>query len=233
MKSVAAIFARGGSKGLPNKNILDFNGRPLIAWAISKAKQIECVDEVIVSTDSVEIAEVAKFYGAAVPFLRPKELSKDDTPEIVAWHHLLEYLRQRDGSLPAMMLSVPTTAPLRSVGDLERCISLFNSEDADLVVTVTEASRHPDFNMVRILADGEVRLVGSNTADVHARRQTVPLVYDLTTVAYVVRPSFIINRDTIWGGKTRAICVPRERAIDIDNGFDFHLAKLLHRYPPT
>ena len=129
--AVAFIFARGGSKGLPGKNIRMFAGKPLIAWAIEHAHKAEGIGRVIVSTDSEEIAAVASQYGAEVPFMRPSHLAKDDSPEWLSWRHALEFIRNDEGSLPDAMVSVPVTAPLRQPVDVERCLELFSEGDAD------------------------------------------------------------------------------------------------------
>ena len=122
MKAVAFIFARGGSKGLPGKNIRPLGGKPLIAWSIEHALAIKRIARVIVSTDSEEIAAVARDYGAEVPFIRPAELARDDSPEWLAWRHALNFLRETTGELPEVMVSVPTTAPLRLALDIENCL---------------------------------------------------------------------------------------------------------------
>lgn len=115
MKIDSFIFARGGSKGLPGKNIRMLAGKPLIAWSIEHAKAVSCIDRVIVSTDSEEIAEVAQNYGAEVPFLRPHDLAKDDSPEWLAWCHALRYLGDNNMGMPDIMVSVPVTAPAIAV----------------------------------------------------------------------------------------------------------------------
>ena len=126
MKIIAFIFARGGSKGLPNKNIKILNGKPLIAWSIEHAKKINRIDRVIVSTDSEEIAKIAREFGAEVPFMRPLELATDESPEWLSWQHGLKHLKSIDGCLPDLMLSIPATAPLRNVEGLlhERYIEI-------------------------------------------------------------------------------------------------------------
>ena len=122
MKVVAFIFARGGSKGLPGKNIRPLGGKPLIAWSIEHALAVKRIERVIVSTDSEEIAAVARDYGAEVPFIRPAELAQDDSPEWLSWRHALNYLGETTGALPEVMVSVPTTAPLRLAIDIENCL---------------------------------------------------------------------------------------------------------------
>lgn len=226
MKVTACIFARGGSKGLPGKNIRLLGGKPLIAWAIDHALAVKRINRVIVSTDSEEIAAVASEYGAEVPFLRPDELARDDSPEWLAWRHALDYLRAADGVLPEAMVSVPTTAPLRLPLDIENCLDEYEKGEADTVVTVTDAHRSPYFNMVKLKADGTVGLVIPPSSSI-TRRQDAPAVFDMATVAYVVRPEFVMTRAGIFDGMVRAVKVPPERAIDIDTLLDFQLAECL------
>ena len=225
MKTVAFIFARGGSKGLPGKNVLPLCGKPMIAWSIAHAKAVERIERVIVSTDDEAIATVAREYGAETPFLRPAELARDDSPEWLAWRHALIYLHE-NGGLPDAMVSVPVTAPLREPTDIERCLDVFETGDADVVVTVSEAHRSPYFNMVRQNEDGTVGLVIAPAAKV-VRRQDVPAVFDMATVAYVAAPHFVLTREVMFDGRVRAVSVPAERAIDIDTLLDFQIAECL------
>lgn len=226
MKAIAFIFARGGSKGLPGKNIRKFGGKPLIAWSIEHAYAIKRIERVIVSTDSDEIAQVALRYGAKVPFIRPYDLAKDDSPERLAWRHALNYLLKTDGRLPEMMVSLPATAPLRDPIDIENCIDEYEKGDSDIVITVTDAHRSPYFNMVKKNDDGTVSLVIPPKSIV-VRRQDAPRVYDMATVAYVANPEFIMKNDTTFEGRVRSVFVPLERAIDIDTLMDFKIAECL------
>lgn len=220
------IFARGGSKGLSGKNIREFDGKPLIARAIEQALSLKNVTEVYVSTDSVEIADVAKSYGASVPFMRPPELAQDNSPEWAAWRHMLSFLLERDGELPEAMLSVPTTAPLRLVEDIQRCIDAFELGETDAVVTVTDAHRSPYFNMVRIDAQGFAETVISNASIIY-RRQDTPNVFDMTTAAYMVDSQFILSHGGIFEGRVKSIYLPLERAVDIDTLLDFEIAEFM------
>lgn len=224
MKATAFIFARGGSKGLPGKNIRPLAGKPLIAWSIEHALAVKRIDRVIVSTDSEAIVAVAQKYGAEVPFIRPAELARDDSPEWLAWRHALNYLQEKDGVLPAAMVSLPATAPLRSPLDIENCLDEFEKGDADIVITVSEAHRSPYFNMVKTNEDGTVGLVIPPQSAI-ARRQDVPVVYDMATVAYVIRPEFVLTKNALFEGRVRAVKVPTERAVDIDTLLDFQMAE--------
>lgn len=225
MNAVAFIFARGGSKGLPGKNVRLLCGKPMIAWAIEQAKAVKRIERVIVSTDSEEIAAVSRQYGAETPFMRPDELARDDSPEWLAWRHALNYL-QSEGSLPDAMVSVPATAPLRNPEDIERCLDDFALGGADVVVTVSEAHRSPYFNMVKRNEDGTVSLVIPPVTNV-VRRQDAPTVFDMATVAYVAAPQFVLTRNALFEGRMRAVTVPVERAIDVDTLLDFRIAECL------
>lgn len=226
MKAIAFIFARGGSKGLPGKNIRPFGGKPLIAWSIEHALAVKCIERVIVSTDSEEIAAVAREYGAEVPFIRPAELARDDSPEWLAWRHALNYILDKDGALPEAMVSVPATAPLRLPLDIENCLDEFEKNDTDMVITVTDSHRSPYFNMVKTNADGTVGLVIPPPSAI-ARRQDAPEVFDMATVAYVARPEFVMSHNSTFEGRVRAVSVPPERAIDLDTLLDFMIAECL------
>ena len=226
MKAVAFIFARGGSKGLPGKNIRPLGGKPLITWSIEHALAVKRIERIIVSTDSEEIAEVARAHGAEVPFMRPAELAGDNSPEWLAWRHALNFLLETHGSLPDAMVSVPTTAPLRLPIDIENCLDKYEKGDADMVITVTDAHRSPFFNMVTKNADGTVGLVIPPKSSI-ARRQDAPAVFDMTTVAYVARPEFVMTHHALFEGRVRSVLVPAERAIDIDTLLDFQMAECL------
>lgn len=226
MKAMAFIFARGGSKGLPGKNIRILGGKPLIAWSIEQAISVGRIDRVVVSTDSEEIASVARAYGAEVPFIRPAELARDESPEWLAWRHALNYLKETEGVLPDVMVSVPATAPLRLFVDLDNCLDEYEKGQADMVITVSDAHRSPYFNMVTCNNEGMVSLVIPPSSTV-LRRQDAPVVYDMATVAYVVKSEFVMTHNSMFEGRVRAVYVPSERAIDIDTLLDFQIAEFL------
>ena len=225
MKYIALICARGGSKGLSRKNIKPLNGIPLIGWSIKVAKKIEKVSRVIVSTDSEEIANIALEYGAEVPFMRPKELALDDSPEWLVWRHAITYLESQQGERIDNLVVLPATAPLRSIKDVNSCIDEFEKGDVDSIITVSEAKRNPYFNMTTNDDKGYSSIVINN--DGVSRRQDAPKVFDMTTVAYVVKSEFIKKYNGVFEGKVRSVCIPEERAIDIDTMLDFKIAEYL------
>lgn len=224
IKTFAFIFARGGSKGVPRKNVKLLAGKPLIGWSIDIALQCPSIDRVIVSTEDQEIANVAAAHGAEIPFIRPKELAADDSAEWTAWRHAVEFFHSK-GVQFDRFVSLPATSPLRAVEDVERCISSLDNE-TDVVVSVKEAQRSPYFNMVVVGNDGFSRLAIEPKRPI-TRRQEAPAIYDMTTVCYVTRPKFILNNDSIFKGKVRSVIIPESRGLDIDNPLDFQLAEYL------
>ncbi len=226
MKNIGFIFARGGSKGVPEKNIKPLDGKPLICHAIDVAQSTPLIDRVIVSTDDEKIASIARQAGAEVPFIRPADLAKDESREWLSSRHAIRYVRDTGYNFD-LFTSIPATSPFRSVEDVENCIKLIQQHpDTDAVITVTPAQRHPSFNMVALDASMSAGLV-SPLDKIVSRRQDAPGLYDMTTVAYVVKPDFILNANGIFEGNVKAVVVPQERALDIDTPFDFKLAELL------
>ena len=226
MKYIVLICARGGSKGLPGKNIKPLNGIPLIGWSINIAKQIDRISRIIVSTDSEEIAKVALEYGAEVPFMRPKELAQDDSPEWLVWKHAIKHVESYGNEDIDAIIVLPVTAPLRSVKDVNSCIDLFEESEVDSVITVSEASRSPYFNMIVNNDSGYASLVISPENQI-TRRQDAPEVFDMTTVAYVVNTNVVKQSNSIFEGKVKSIIIPQERSIDIDTLLDFKIAECL------
>lgn len=224
---VAAIFARGGSKGIPRKNIRLLAGKPLIAYAIETALAIKAVDRVIVSTDDLEIADVARRYGAEVPFLRPAALATDHAPEWMAWQHAIQTLEASPG-VPKIdvFVCIPTTSPLRTIGDVEACLQMLLDTDADVVMTVTPAQRNPFFNMVIVNEAGYARPAIVSERSV-VNRQQAPPAFDVTTVAYAARPNFILSASSLFEGRVRTVLVPSERALDLDTEWDWRIAEWL------
>ena len=224
---VGFIFARGGSQGIPGKNIRLLAGKPLIAYAIETAFQSQLIDRVVVSTDDKKIARVAQECGAEIPIVRPKELAQNNSPEWLAWQHAIRTLKEQDNGRDLdVFVSIPPTAPLRVVEDLDNCIHSFLDNNVDVVITVKKASRHPSFNMVSIDENGYTTLVLPPSESI-SRRQDVSPVYDATTVAYVANPQFIMGEKSIFSGKIKSVIIPEERAVDIDTELDFQFAEYL------
>jgi CMP-N-acetylneuraminic acid synthetase len=224
---VAFIFARGGSKGLPRKNLMPLAGISLLARAIRCAKAVPSVTRVVVSTDDPEIATAAAGEGADVPFLRPPELASDTAREWQAWRHALDFIESEPGARPIdIFVSVPTVCPLRTSQDVARAIALYRKGNADIVFSVTPSAANPYYNMVELDAAGSASLSKSPDAAPQGR-QKAPHVYDVVACVYVTNPAFIRQSESIWGGRNATIEIPRERAVDIDTIVDLKVAEAL------
>lgn len=221
-KIVACIFARGGSKGIPRKNIREFNGKPLIAWTIELAHDLKIFDHIYVSTDSCEIANIARQYGAEVPFMRPVKLASDTVSERLAWRHAVQNLPPFD-----IMVSLSATVPLRRPETVVKCVELFKQGNAEMVITVTPSKRHPSFDMVNVDEAGFARLLDS-VEKMILRRQDAVKTYDMTPVCYVVSPEIIMTHNRIMTCKVKTVIINDVEAVDIDNMLDFEVAEFIH-----
>jgi CMP-N-acetylneuraminic acid synthetase len=222
MISYAFVFARGGSKGLPGKNIKPLLGKPLIQYSIEVALQTSGIDKVFVSTDDNDIAEVTRSVGAIV-IDRPVELAQDDSPEWQAWKHAISWVTERYGEFEEF-ISLPATSPLRSVKDVESAILRKSNTGADICIAITPANRSPYFNMVKESGNNLIELVNKPTNSIY-RRQDAPEVFDITTVVYVANVEFIMKNNNLFDGMITSIEVPKHRAVDIDDMYDFNFAE--------
>jgi N-acylneuraminate cytidylyltransferase len=218
----AFIFARGGSKGLPGKNIMPLLGKPLIQYSIEVALKTIGIEKVFVSTDDADIAIVAQSNGAIV-IDRPIELAQDNSPEWLAWKHAINWVKEQYGDFNEFV-SLPATSPLRSVKDVESAIFRRSNIGADICIAITPASRSPYFNMVKKLSNNLIELV-NKPANSISRRQDAPEVFDITTVVYVANVEFIMKNNNLFDGMVTSIEVPKHRAVDIDDMYDFNFAE--------
>ena len=221
MKTYAFIFARGGSKGLPGKNIRPLCGKPLIEYAIDTAFSVQEIQQVFVSTDDHMIADVAKKRSAIV-IDRPEDLATDQSPEWQSWQHAMKWVTSRFGTFDTFV-SLPPTSPLRSQIDVENCLNSLN-EETDCVVGITESKTNPWFNMVRRDSLGYLQTICVGDYPV-TRRQDAPKTFDITTVVYAAKTEFILSRGGIFDGRVKGVEIPRSRAIDIDTIDDFKYAE--------
>lgn len=222
MTAVAFIFARGGSKGLPGKNIMPLCGKPLLHYAIELALSMPEFAAVYVSTDSDDIAKSAFDAGAKV-IQRPAHLATDTAPEWQAWQHAIVYVREVEQLDFDTFVSLPTTSPLRQATDVRAALAQLAKTQADICISVTPAARNPHFNMVKKMEDG-VCLFIDNQQSIQ-RRQDAPVAFDITTVVYASHVAYILNNDKLFAGQVTSIEVPKQRAVDIDDIYDFWLAE--------
>ncbi len=219
----AFIFARGGSKGVHKKNIRPLAGRPLIAYAIQAGHACPSIGRVFVSTEDPEIARIAREHGAEVPFMRPAELASDTAQEWLAWKHALHTLRAQEESLPEMMVSLPPTAPLRRVEDVERCIAALQADpDAGMALAVTPVRRHPFFHIVELGPDARVQALSQTR---YATRQEAPPAYEITSVAFVAWTRYVLDSPDDYAGRVIGVQVPE--TVDIDTELDLAFAEFM------
>ena len=219
-KVLAVITARGGSKGLPRKNLLPLAGRPLIAWTVAAARQAACVDRVIVSTDTAEIAEAARKAGAEVPFMRPPELATDSAGSI-------EVLRHAVKMCPGYtyLLLLQPTSPLRTAADIDAAFALMRASDARSCVSVCEVEESPWLMFCKNTAAQLERLLPEPVAG--SRRQDLPTVYRLNGAIYLARTEWFLAEGCLLGRDTVGYVMPAKRSVDIDTSADFELAEQL------
>ncbi len=226
MNEVLAIVpARGGSRGIPNKNIALVGGQPLIYWTIAAARAAASIQRIVVSTDSPAIAEVARRCGAETPFLRPPELAQDDTPGLAPILHAIRWLAEHEGYRPEWVICLQPTSPLRTAGDIEAAVELARRKRADAVVSVAPLGHHP-YWIKQVDEEGRLHdfLTGDHPSD---RRQDAPPVYVLNGAIYLARRDVLLERETWYTGQTYACVMPLERSLDVDTPWDLHLADLI------
>jgi CMP-N,N'-diacetyllegionaminic acid synthase len=232
MEVLALITARGGSKGIPRKNIIPFLGKPLINWSIYDASHAESVSRVVVTTDDSEIANVARAAGAEVPFLRPPELADDDTLDLPVFQHALTWLKNNEQYSPDLVIHLRPTTPLRSVGLIEAGVDLLaNDRDADSVRAVCLPANNP-YKMWR-LKNGEISpLIQSEIPEAYNQpRQKLPVSYWQTGTLDITRPSTIFEKNSMTGDKILPLIIDRGLAIDIDDELSLEQAeRVMQRY---
>lgn len=231
MSATAFIFARGGSKGVKNKNIYPIAGKPLIAHSIAGALASKSVDRVVVSTDDAQIAAAARDHGAQV-LDRPVAFASDTAPEILAWRHAIDSFPELfTGPHTQPFISLPATSPLRAPQDIDAAVERFRSHPCDVLFGISPAHRNPHLNMVTVDAQGFISVAIPGSAAV--RRQDVPEMYDVTTCVYVGDAAYIQSCTRLMEGRVGYVVIPTERALDIDTYYDIHLAQLLLTHPYT
>lgn len=222
---VGLIPARGGSKGIPGKNLREVAGRPLIAWTIAAAKASRLLDRVVVSTDDPDIAEASQRYGAEVPFLRPPEMAADRSPVIEATLHAFQWLELNERYSPMFGMLLQPTSPLRTAEDIDAVIRLADARNADAVVSVSRVGQHP-FQLKTINGDGHLTPFMKTDLS-ESRRQDLPPVVGLNGAIYLVRRTVLMESKTWCPPGALAYVMPVERSLDVNEPWDLHLADLV------
>lgn len=223
MKFLALIPARGGSKRIPNKNIRVLGGKPLINWSIETASEVESIVDIVVSTDSAEIAEIARAAGALVPWLRPAELATDDSSSIGVCIHALDWYIKEKGQVDGLILLQPTS-PFRSAQTINRGITLFQQFEHRPVVSFSGANSHPMW-CYRVIENSIIPFI----KDAHSiRSQDLPPAYTINGALYIASPAYLRTNASFFGNETVPMIMedPYEM-IDIDTEWDWSIAECL------
>jgi CMP-N,N'-diacetyllegionaminic acid synthase len=217
-KVLAVITARGGSKGIPRKNIREIGGKPLIAWSIEAAKKSKYIDKLVLSSEDPEIISVAKGLGCEAPFVRPKELAQDDTPGVDPVLHALEKLEGYD-----YVVLLQPTSPLRSAGDIDACIENCVKQKASSCVSVSEPSKSPYLTYKMDTKSLLLPLLKGK----FQRRQDLPQAYGVNGAVYVAKSEWLKNKKGFMGEDTIGYVMPPERSIDVDTELDIVFVEAL------
>lgn len=220
MNLLALIPARGGSKGIPRKNVKSLAGKPLIGWTIDAALQAPCVGRVVVSTEDEEIASVARDLGAEVPFMRPAELAADDTPGIAPVLHAIENLPEFD-----WVVLLQPTSPLRTAEDIDGIVRFCIEHDAPSAVSVCEVDKHPYWMFHRDESERLQSFIPQKT-DI-SRRQDLPQVYAFNGALYLARIDWLKEQQSLVGQETLGYVMSRESSADIDTPLDWSWVEFL------
>src|SRR5215467_7191313 len=224
LKVLGVVTARGGSKGLPGKNLRLLAGKPLIAHTIETARESRALDRLILSTDDEAIAAAGRAYGCDVPFMRPAALARDETPHLPVLQHAVQWLREHDRYEPDAVMILQPTSPLRRAADIRDSIAVLERSGADSVVSVSEVPAH--YNPMRTLRVGDDGLAtlfvtGEPVRRRINRRQDMPTAWTMNGAIYLFRASVLagnsVDEPSLYGERTAAYVMPHEFGISIDS----------------
>ena len=225
-KILCTICARGGSKGVKNKNIKLINGKPLIAYTIEQAKKSGLFEHIVISTDSDDIANIAQEYGAEIFFKRSAEMASDTAGKLDVIRDAFKRSEEYYNTKFDYLIDLDATAPLRSVEDIINAFNQFKKNNNDNLITAMPARRSPYFNLVEVDTKGKVSL--SKTLDkTIVRRQDAPKSYDMNASIYIWKRDVILSNNSLFLAKTGLYVMPEERSIDIDTELDYKFVEFL------
>lgn len=224
MEILAIIPARGGSKGIPRKNIKELAGKPLINYTIQAALDTENISRTLVTTDDEEIAGVSEKAGAEVPFIRPDELAEDDTPTLPVLQHALNYYSEKEKYEPRAIALLQPTSPLRRAEHIDGAFDIYKDSTNQSLVSVCEVEHSP-YWMKELDVDNQIRPF-VKTHKKYTRRQDLPPVYRLNGAIYISTPKIILNEGRVYRKNAKAYIMDQESSIDIDTEIDLQLAKI-------
>jgi len=226
VKILAIIPARGGSKSVPRKNIINVNGRPLISYTINAALMVECLTDVIVSTDDSEIAKISRELGAQVPFVRPEDLASDQAQMAPVIEHALCFMEKKQGFKYDAILMLQPTSPLRTPQHIEESIDLFKSQECDSVVSIVSVGGNHPFRMKRLIDNQLINFIDQGFWDLRPR-QSLPDVYIRNGAIYLINRDVFMNQHQMIGKKCLGYVMKDAESTNIDTPIDLKIARLL------
>lgn len=229
MNILITICARGGSKGVKNKNIRSVAGKPLIQYTIDQAKKWGKANKIVCSTDSEKIAEIAKENGIHVPFMRPEELSSDTAGKISVIRHALEKSEEIYNEKYDLIVDLDVTSPIRTIEDLNKSLEIFNNKKPDLVLSVVEARKNPYFNLLELSDEGFAKL-SKESSDKILRRQDAPKAYDANASIYFYSREFLMNPENVAPLSSKKVAMhvmDDASSIDVDTEMDLKYIEFL------
>ena len=226
MKILAVIPARGGSKSVLRKNIVKVNGKPLISYTINAALMVDCLTDVVVSTDDSEIANISRDLGAQVPFIRPEDLASDEAQSAPVIEHALNFMENEKGIKYDAVLMLQPTSPLRTSIHIKESIDLFLSQECDSVVSVVSVGGNHPFRMKRLVGNQLVNYIDQGFWDMRPR-QNLPDVYIRNGAIYLIDRDVIINQHQLIGSKCLGYVMSDTESANIDTPIDLMLTELL------
>lgn len=219
------IPARGGSKGVPNKNIKNLNGKPLIAYTIEAAKKSKYINKLIVSTDDIKIAEISKDFGASIPFIRPAKFASDSAKAIEVVKHALIATEKQDNKVYDIILYLEPPSPFKTVEDIDNCLELFFKTNPSSVVSVNEANQYHPILMKKI-EKGNLKPIWKDEPEGVPRQEYSPTCYMRNGAIYVLKRENILN-NIFYGKNIVPFIMPHERSICIDSVLDWYSAEAM------
>jgi len=231
MRVLGIVTARGGSKGIPRKNIVHLLGKPLLAYTAESARAARRLDRVILSTEDEEIARIGREWGLETPFLRPMDLARDDTPTIPVLQHAVQRLEASEDRYDAVFTLQPTS-PLRRPEDIDGAVELLERTGADSVISFVEVGDWHAARMKYVQEDGRVVDPPFGEAFEGQSRQTLPKLYLREGSVYLTRRDVLMEQSSLKGKDCRAWIVPEDRAWGIDTAFDLFVAEMILRCAP-
>lgn len=225
MKNLCTICMRGGSKGVPSKNIREMHGKPLMGHTICQAIKSGLFEHIVVSTDSKKIASTAKKFGAESWFLRPAHMATNNAPKLPVIRHAFMESEKQYGLKFDVLVDLDATSPLRHVEDISMAYRQFIEEGADILITASPSRKNPYFNMVERV-NGHLRIV-KELDKMPVRRQDAPQVFDMNASIYIWKRQALLENDTLFTDRTSLYIMPEQRSVDIDTEMDWEFVEYM------